>query len=160
MKVWISNKQGFTLLEVLVSVVVLSIGLLGLAALQSTSMRFNHDARLRAIATSQVNTMIDYMRDNPQGVTDGSYNNLSGIPGPAPNCASACTAAQIAQLNAVQWNTDNATYLPSGRGTVTVNGSLFRITVMWDNDRSGALGTGCSGNPTVDLTCLTMQVRI
>ncbi len=156
----INYHRGFTLLEILVSVVVLSIGLLGLAALQSTSMRFNHDASLRSIATSQVNAMIDYMRANPQGITAGNYNNISGIPGSAPNCSTVCTPAQIATLNAFQWNTDNATYLPSGRGTVTANGALFRVTVMWDNDRSGALGTNCSGNHAVDLTCLTMQVRI
>lgn len=155
------NNLGFSLLELLVSVVILAIGLLGMAALQSNSMRFNHDAHLRAVAISQVNTMIDRMRANNQGIEDGNYNSLSGIPNPAPTCAgSSCTPAEVAQLDIFNWNTANAAVLPAGQGSITAAGSLHTITIRWDNSRSGATGTGCSGDPAVDLMCLTMTVRM
>jgi len=153
------RQKGFTLIEVLVSLVILSLGLLGLAALQANSTRFNHDAHVRSIAVSQVNTMIDRMRANKRGITDGNYDALSGIPGTPPACSN-CSPAQSAQLDLFRWNTDNAALLPAGQGSVNANGNIFTITVMWDNARSGATGTGCGGNPTVDLTCLRISTEL
>jgi len=51
--------------------------------------------------------------------------------------------------------------LPSGQGTVSGGGanSVFTITVMWDDARTGATGTNCSGDTTVDLTCFTLSTR-
>lgn len=102
--------------------------------------------------------MIDRMRANYPGVSSGAYNTISGIPS-KPSC-STCTSAETAQKDAYQWNTANARLLPSGQGTVTRNGAQFIITIRWDNHRSGATGLGCSGNHAVDLTCLTMAVKL
>lgn len=152
-------QQGFTLIEVLVSVIVLAVGLLGLAALQTTALRFNHDAQLRSIAVLQVNTMADRMRANKVGVTNGNYNALSGIPTSTPSCTS-CNPSDIAQRDLYQWNSTNNQVLPGGTGTVTVNGNLHTITIMWDQDRTGATGTNCSGNTQVDLTCVRLSVEL
>ena len=100
------NQLGFTLLEVLISVVILAVGLLGIAALQLNMIRSNHSAQLRAIAVAQANSMIDRMRANYPGVKAGAYNNISGIPA-EPTC-SACTISEIAQRDAYQWNTTNS----------------------------------------------------
>ncbi len=152
------KQSGFSLLEVLVSVVILAIGLLGIAALQAKTIQYNHSAQLRSIAIEQVSSMIDRMRANYAGVEAGLYNNASGIP-KAPNCVS-CTNAEIATRDINQWNTENALLLPLGQGTISSNGSNYIITLRWDNDRTGATGTGCSGNTKVDLTCLIMEVRL
>ncbi len=48
--------------------------------------------------------------------------------------------------------------LPSGRGQVTGNANLLIVTVMWDDDGTGATGTGCSGNAQVDLTCYSVPL--
>lgn len=149
---------GFSMLEILVSLVVLSIGLLGLAALQTTAMRFNHDGHLLSIAVSQANMMADRMRANKAGVTAGDYNTLSGIPTP-PACTT-CSPAQRAQKDLYDWNTRNAAALPSGQGTVTAAGGLFSITVRWDNERTGVTGTGCSGDSSVDLACVTVSLQL
>jgi len=60
------NKQrGFTLLEVLIALLVLSIGLLGLAALQTTGLRSNEMASMRTTATQLAYDISDRMRANP-----------------------------------------------------------------------------------------------
>ncbi len=74
------NVNGFSLLEVLIALLVLSIGLLGLAGLQGTGLRYNHSAYLRSQATFQTYDMADRMRANLRGVQQGDYNNVSGIP--------------------------------------------------------------------------------
>ncbi len=151
-----SNK-GFALFEVLIAVVVLSVGLLGLAGLQVTGQRNNHSAYLRSQSVFLAYDMVDRMRANMQGVTAGAYNNISGIPAD-PGCISAgCNSVQMAQYDAYQWNTLLAQQLPSGQGTVTAAGALYTITVMWDDDRNGGAGTACSAG---GLKCLKMSVQL
>ncbi|WP_165481092.1 type IV pilus modification protein PilV [Legionella impletisoli] len=154
----INNQAAFSLLEVLISVVVLAIGLLGIAAMQLNMIRYNHSAHMRSIAIAQANNMLDSMRANYAGVEAGQYNSISGIPAD-PACTN-CSISEIAQRDAHIWNSYNSDLLPSGQGTVTNNGGTFTITVRWDNNRTGATGLGCSGNPLVDLTCLTMEVQL
>lgn len=156
---YIRTQTGYSLLEILVSLIILAIGLLGLSALQTAAMRFNHDSYLRSIAITQVNSMADRMRVNRNGIRAGNYNNLSGIPA-SPSCTTACSSSDIAQRDLFEWNTINAALLPQGQGAITGVGNLFTITVRWDNERTGATGLGCSGNNQVDLSCLTMSIRL
>jgi type IV pilus assembly protein PilV len=158
MKTFNTYKNGFSLVEILVSVAVLAVGLLGLAALQVNTIRYNHSAQLRSVAISQATSMIDRMRANYAGVKAGLYDNLSGIP-TAISCTG-CSTSQIAQRDLYQWNTSNAALLPLGQGTVVNNGTQYTVTIRWDNNRTGATGLGCSSNPTVDLTCLIMEVQL
>lgn len=150
--------SGFSMIEVLVSVIVLAVGLLGLAALQISMIRYNNSAQMRSIAIAQATDMLDRMRSNYAGITSGYYNNISGTPS-NPNCTT-CSSQEIAQSDTYQWNSANQDLLPSGQGTVVGVGNLYTVTVYWDNTHSGALGTGCSGNAAVDLTCLQIQVQL
>lgn len=148
----IKTQYGFTLLEVLVAIVVLSLGLLGLAGLQASSLRNNQTAYYRGIATQQAYDMADRIRANLAGVRAGNYSNLvAGLPAGNPDCfAAVCTAANIAVSDHRQWNTVNAALLPAGNGTVVCEdgapgagctastGSwVFNITVFW-NERTEA----------------------
>ncbi len=137
------SERGFTLIEVLVAVLVLSVGLLGLAGLQIIGQRSNHSAYLRSQAVLQAYGITDRMRANREGITAGSYDKVSGI-GSKPDCISTgCTPAQLAQYDAFEWNSMNAAVLPLGQGTVTSNGAsgTFTITVAWDDNRDGAVNT-------------------
>jgi type IV pilus assembly protein PilV len=158
MKNTIKFQDGFSLVEVLISVLVLTLGLLGIAALQANVVKYNHSAQLRSMAVYQAANMIDRMRANLAGVTAGNYNNVSGIP-TAPTCTS-CSSSETATKDINAWNNENSLLLPAGQGTVTGNGSIFTITVRWDNDRTGVTGTNCSGNSQVDLSCVTMGVEL
>ncbi len=148
-------------MEVLVTVVILSIGLLGLAGLQLTGMRANLTAEAHSIATTMAYNMADLMRANRAGVTSGAYNAIVGTE-TDPGCISTgCSTAQLAQYDAWKWNQTlgSTPSLPSGKGRVAGNSSTFTITVMWDESRTGATGTGCGTNLTVDLKCLTIQAQ-
>jgi hypothetical protein len=48
--------------------------------------------------------------------------------------------------------------LPGGRGIITNNADGLLVTVMWDDDGTGANGTNCGPDPEVDLTCYTLAV--
>jgi len=157
-----ANRQqnGFTMLEVLVAIVVLAFGLLGLAGLQADGLRNNTSAYLRSQATLMAYDMMDRMRANMHGVESGDYNNLMGTTPTDPSCiTTGCSVAQMAQHDAYEWSQQLAEILPSGQGRVIGNGagSAFSITVMWDDRRTGATGTNCSGDPAVDLTCFTLS---
>jgi type IV pilus assembly protein PilV len=66
--------QGFSLIEVLVAVLVLAIGLLGVAALQINATRANQSAELRSQASMLAYFMLDAMRANREAALNGSYN--------------------------------------------------------------------------------------
>ncbi|MFZ5594348.1 MAG: type IV pilus modification protein PilV [Pseudomonadota bacterium] len=156
--------KGFTMIEVLVAIVVLSIGLLGLAGLQATGLRNNQSAYLRTIATQQAYDMADRIRANPNGVLAGQYDNIStAIPATPPaDCVThSCTASDMAAYDAYAWKTATANLLPSGKSAVSrpAGGTRFTITVMWDDARNGATGTGCDPNNPNDLTCFSMSFQ-
>ncbi len=126
--------KGFSLLEVLITILVVSFGLLGMAALIVSGARGNNVAHYRSIAGKQTEDIADRMRANLAGVLAGSYDSLSAsIPGDIPDCKTAtCTETQMATFDHAQWNTTNSILLPDGKGTVT--GTLatgFEVNLMW-----------------------------
>ena len=148
------DQSGFTLLEILVAMVVLSIGLLGLAGLQAVSLNNNQIAYFRAIASQQAYDMADRIRANRTGIAAGNYNNLNNTTPVDPNCvANNCTAANMAISDHSQWNANNGRLLPAGVGTVTcfeglaagctTNGPnwTFDITVSWTEKNAAANAT-------------------
>ncbi len=144
------------------ALVIFSISLLGLAALQAAALRDNHVADQNTLATQLARDMAERLLANPAGVADGLYDGMSGTAGSAPACYSSssyCTPAQIARLDSSEWLAAVSSALPSGAGTVHYNGAGFTITVMWDQERSGATGTSCSGDLSVDLKCLSYTVQ-
>ena len=147
--------KGSSLLEVLISIVVLSIGLLGIASLQANALRYNHSAELRTTASYQAYNMLDRIRANRTGAKANAYDNLSGLPA-LPSCIT-CTSTQIATKDLSEWNTENNNLLPSGQGTVTRSNYVYTISIFWDNNRSNVTGLGCTGNEAVDLSCIQIS---
>ena len=132
-------QRGFTMMEVLIALIILSIGLLGLAALQTTALRNNHGAYLRTQAILQAYDMSDRMRANDPAAT--SYIGIGASPIPTdPGCVlSGCTPSQMEVYDAYAWNTQNAALLPGGHGTVSLlpgSAGLYQITVQWNEGSS------------------------
>ncbi|HFE32669.1 MAG TPA: type IV pilus modification protein PilV [Gammaproteobacteria bacterium] len=156
------RQAGFTLLEILIALIILSIGLLGLAGLQANSLKNNNSAYQRTQASLLANEMLDRIRANRQGLETGAYDAIDSTSTSDPGCiTSGCSNMQMAQYDAHDWSDRLANLLPSGQGTVSGGGanSVFTITVMWDDARTGATGTACSGDTSVDLTCFTLSTR-
>ncbi len=154
------SQTGISMVEVLVAIVVLSFGLLGLAGLQADGLRGNNDAYMRSQATLMAYDMLDRMRANLQGVENGFYDDLFSTTPADPACiSSGCTIQEMSEHDAFEWNQKLAQLLPGGQGKVSGSGSgsIFTITVMWDERRTGATGVACSGDPQVDLACFTLS---
>lgn len=126
--------KGFTLIETLVALTVLSIGLLGLASLQVQALRYNTDAYLRTQATTLAYDILDRMRANNTGAASGSYVS-SAVPTATPkDCDSvACTSAELAVYDLNRWYTAlNALPKPlSGVSTISRVGNEHTVTIRW-----------------------------
>lgn len=136
--------KGFSLIEVLVSLLILSLGLLGVAGLQTASLRSNQTAYFRSQATAAAADIIDRMRANPQGVANGKYNAIDSANLPSdPSCIdSGCGADDLADFDIIDWATNTLASLPSGTGTVTVDNmgtagdtsdDVFVVSISWND---------------------------
>lgn len=97
------KSSGFSLLEVLISMVVLSIGLLGIAGLQATSKRTSYEALQRTTAVMLTRDIIERMRTNPDQIA--AYNGTVDTTTITHNDCSAatCTPAQLAAYDLFEW---------------------------------------------------------
>lgn len=126
------STQGFTLIEVMITVIIVAFGLLGLLSLNGMSLASNHSAYLRSMASLYANDMSERLSANPLGIAAGDYDGLSGS-GSDPGCiTTGCTAAEMAQYDYWDWSQSLQT-LPAGSGTITGTGSnsTFTIVVSW-----------------------------
>ena len=120
------QQSGMTLVEVLVTLVVISVGLLGIAALQLTTLKGNQEAYVRSQASVLASYIIDRIRANQAGFAAGNYD-----------CAMQGTGAAGTTANAdlVRWQADIDRLLPGGAtvsgGSITRAGSLLTVTLQW-----------------------------
>lgn len=151
------SESGFTLLEVLIAVVILSIGLLGLAGLQATSLRNNQDALNRSHEALLAYDMIDRMRANMPAVNTGDYHLPTATQdADCTNPATGCTPAEMADHDYFEWLATITAELPAGEGVVCRtstptagtgiavhgcdNSGNYVIKLWWDDDRDPATG--------------------
>lgn len=117
--------KGFTLLEVLIAVVILGVGLLGLAGLMMVSVRTNQSAYLRSQASFLAQSMADRMRNNQFAVWNNTYNvtvptSSVGPSGPnaGANATCPCDATTIARRDLFWWSQEIHTFLPNSGATI------------------------------------------
>ncbi len=167
-----SNTTGFTLLEVMIALVIFSIGLLGLAGLQSAGVRQNQKSYSRTIATQLVYDMADRIRNNPVA------NYETTVPSAVPNCSAAiCNSDQLASFDRQEWNTainnptinvainNSATPLLNAAGFITRLTSpapasivFYRVSIGWDEENTGAIPAQCLPTPTPGIACVNIEV--
>jgi type IV pilus assembly protein PilV len=96
------TQRGASLMEVLIAVVVLSMGLVGVSALTITSVRNNQNANIRTRVSVLVEDFADRMRRNGEGLKQGYYDTVSvnGNTAATASCASNCTAQATANNDA------------------------------------------------------------
>jgi type IV pilus assembly protein PilV len=144
-KVLIKNQdrcQGFSLIEVLITFIVLSVGLLGLAALHATGLKNNQSAYWRSQATILGYSIIDSMRANRTAARDGDYNlTLTANPS---------SGSTIAANDLLAWIQALSTSLPAGDGAIAcdLNTAVCRIDVQWDD----SMGEGGSSTQQFAIT--------
>jgi type IV pilus assembly protein PilV len=150
-----------------VSMLIIAVGLLGMAGLQIQSLKQGQSAYYRSVATQLAYDMADRMRGNMAGVLANEYNK-SGIGSDyntqEPTCATTgCSAAALARQDAYEWQQMVATLLPGGQGIVCLDATpddgvsaashqcettpppavrpVHAIKIWWIDDRSEAATT-------------------
>lgn len=128
-----SRQKGVTFIEVLVAVVVLSVGFLATSRMQIMGMRYNQSAFMKSQASIMATNIADRMRTNMMGVNAGLYDavNTTSLPNDPGCMSSGCNSNQLAQLDIRQWGLVLADNLPDGLGKVTNDAGLFQIDVEW-----------------------------
>ena len=129
-----AKQKGLGMIEVLVALVIISVSMLGLAALQINSVRFNHQAYLRSQATYLAYDMIDRMRANEPEAEAGSYTvAINDDSNGSTACdTGTCSTAAMATYDINQWLSTLKTELPQGDGTVSMVDNKVTVTVQWD----------------------------
>lgn len=141
------KQSGFTLLEVLVAMLVMAIGLLGLAGLTTSSMRNNLSASHRTQATWMAYDIVDRMRANRTSAVTGAYATPMGA---AANCSAAVPTGTVPVQDIAAWKNQLACALPAGNGSIAVDAAtrVATILIQWDDSR-GLVDSGSSANQAV-----------
>lgn len=144
--------RGVSLIEVLVAIVVLTIGLLGLAGLQASGMRVGHSSHYRAQAAQLAYDMADRMRANVESARNGGYTRaLSASDEPAD------PSRPIAEIN--EWMS-RVRQLPGGQGGIEVDQAtaIATVTVRWDDSRGAVNDDNVRAAAKVETFQLTGQI--
>ncbi len=149
--------SGFTMLEVLISIVVIAFGLLGVAGLQAFALKNNQSAAYRSVATSLASDMVDRMKANPLAAFAGAYNgaNSGAYGSPVPTCLTGpgCSSTELASNDLYEWRLLVRDALPNGSAVVCLDatprdgtsiasaacdgaGRQYVIKVWWVDDRN------------------------
>ena len=130
-----SRCQGLTLIEILIALIVLSVGLLGLASMQTASVKFTTSSNQRTQATALAYDLVDRMRGNRLAALNGDYN--VAFESPVPACGAFDGSGTLSDQDIAAWRNAMACRLPQSTGSVTRVNDEFTITIIWD-DSQGA----------------------
>ena len=130
----LSHTSGFSLLEVLIAMIILSVGLLGIAAMQLVSLKTNHGAYQRSQATILAYDMMDRLRANRVIAMAEGYDITMATATPADPGNS-----PIQTLDIYDWFCNYVeVLLPAGDGSVDcTTAGLCIVIVQWDDSRVG-----------------------
>jgi type IV pilus assembly protein PilV len=156
-----ARQRGVSLIEVLMAVLIFSVGLIGLAGLLVMASRSNQAAYLRTQVTFLAGNMADRMRANPIGLWTGAYDGEAKADAGIKACtaAVACTPAEVAARDRAAWATLLATVVPDAKAAIKCNrdpagftlspdqinmrppfGGSCAMTVQWSERKAGDKG--------------------
>ncbi|MEN1939851.1 type IV pilus modification protein PilV [Luteimonas sp. MJ174] len=135
-------QRGFSMIEVLIALVILAVGLLGLALLQTMNLRYTKSAEQRTKAINLASSILDTMRTNRSelaayAVGEGGFDGVVTIGGCARD------DALTASGNLARWKCEVREALgPEAEGSITINNSAVRVELSWSEDNLPSLAGG------------------
>lgn len=147
------STRGASLIEVLVAVLIMAIGLLGIAALQAAALRNGQSALERTQGVVQTYAMLDAMRANATAARANNYNKAKTCTAPAVPT----TGATLVDNDWNSWMTAlQASMGASACGQITCASNVCTIVVTWDDSR----GTAVAGATADAARTITTTTRI
>lgn len=141
------NQRGVGLIEVLIAVLIMAIGMLGIAAMQAMALRNSQGSLGRSQATVQTYAIIDAMRANRDIAIANGYNM-------GRTCAVLGTTDR-AGLDRSRWISDmQATVAPGSCGTIACAGNNCQVSVEWDESHAS------DGPETAGSTTYTLNTQV
>ena len=126
------RSKGFTLVEVLIALIVMSVGMLGIAGLYVTSMQAGRTSVLQHHAVTLAGDIADRIRANPRA---GAAYGLAGANNNCVNGGVNCTPGEMAANDIFLWDQQAAATLPNGAVNIVFNNGVnpptYQITVSW-----------------------------
>lgn len=120
-----SDERGFTLVEVLVSMLVVAVGILAVLGVQSRTLVDTQTAVRRAQAMRLIDDLSERMHSNPSALSNiGAYQSaFNDEPDPAtattPDCRNGtCTSSELATYDRIEWKKAIAEMLPNGQAAI------------------------------------------
>ncbi len=166
-------QKGVGLLEVLISVIILALGMLGIAAMLLVSNQANNSSYMKQQAIQTIYNIFDKIRSNSQAAINGNYN-ISNIGSNGPTAAStpgilcdvaACTPTQLAAYDTWIWLTQEVSQLPSGCGSITTapsavaGNTIVTVTVQWNDSPAQNLVGAISQASAVNANFVQVQIQ-
>jgi type IV pilus assembly protein PilV len=153
----LSRQRGVSLIEVLVAIVIFSVGVLGIALMQIKGSQFSRQAGARTVAVLQARSLADAMRANPSGVygpsgdtgdLSGSYYKYDGTAAPDPSsCGGGNGACAQAMSDLTNWlkELNAGTATPVASVQPNPNAGTLTIKISWK-----AMSPGVINDTTTD----------
>ncbi|MFK0571731.1 type IV pilus modification protein PilV [Endozoicomonas sp.] len=133
---------GFTLVEVLVAMLILSISLLGMAGLQVLSLQSSSGSLSRSQATMLSYDLVERIRRNADEVDDyiALVGNFPALP-TSPDClTSGCSSEELVQEDIIQWNTELSSMIPGAQTTLIEDSGTddkYTLAISWQESQYG-----------------------
>ena len=145
-------QSGVGLIEVMVTLVVVAVGVLGMVGLQSKSLQYNQTSYLRSQADFLANDMMERIRTNRSTAETSTAYTVSNNQHTAAACdqseypdrceTSVCSGNELAEYDLKQWKFGISCQLPDGVGSISetnaATGKIFIIRIMFNDSRGRA----------------------
>lgn len=160
----VASQGGFSMLEVLISLLLIALAMLGQAGLQANALKMSKGASFRLQAIQLANEITERMEANKTGTIAGNYDVATAATTASTastDCATAaCNSSALASYDLAQWTSRIVSTLPSGSWQltrpVTGNPTTYQVVLSWQDRRADGTATTYSTTGTTETQSLTM----
>jgi len=143
------QEQGATLIEIAITVLILSTSLLAMATLQARSLQFNQGSSIRSQANILAYDIMDRIRIN-RGTASGNISGYTADYGVTP------TGNSLAVSDVATWRANLLSALPTGKGKISCSSTtrICTVTIEWSEEQLFGASTSDSGSILIYSTAI------